>query len=803
MLSFPGIILSVSLLLLSQASGLFAKSLDIFDTSNPFPLILPALDERTFDLGRLNPQDMPVILNHYETALKRAGSREEKNLLGLALGHLYFQNGNPQKAAHYLKEKIVGNFVLEDFRLDRLALALKKQGQQELLKQKYPQAIEYFKQSEQRRINIFRNYPDSPFHANVSGDLAEIDYLLGEAYFLAVNYKAAWQAFRRSLMRDFPENKEHRFKVNLALAKIYQSAGDLENAADIYITLLKSTSSHEAREMAIKFFKIYERKLNGLGIELDDVRVARPPARAKKQHAPPKKPKVIYKNERVREFHESLNQDDPLNSLELGLKVMEKYPGIQEARGVIKLIKLLVPLYLESDSNNGVVEKISTLFPPKDLNKLALLLWRAGQTKQATFFYEKIIQQYPLEINACHKALFFLGRIAEDEREYSKAVAYYELLLKKYDFGPYTTFALFKIPWIERLQKKYNLALTHFERLLKFNSSTAYRQLKKSYPNSTFQPESMYWLAQTHLAAGNINERDHWLKRLAEKHPFDFYSILTQGESGFDLKKFLTRKDSQDSAFRKFGLGEIDRKRLSRAEKLIATGFRSQGAKELAGFPFHRDNPAFSFYIANLLKRGGDYQNGIIFSWRLTGNGNRKKISRPISEGMFPKGYIREVLNTLKHYQLDPFLILSLIRQESAFNSKIESKANAVGLMQLIPPTAEEVARKLEKKTPTVESLKDPVTNVQLGIEYLNSLMVSFNQNMVYALAAYNAGPTKVRQWVALNSDKGPIEFIESIPYTETRKYVKKILRNYAIYLTLYDEKNLVRFKNILMVNSN
>jgi soluble lytic murein transglycosylase len=95
--------------------------------------------------------------------------------------------------------------------------------------------------------------------------------------------------------------------------------------------------------------------------------------------------------------------------------------------------------------------------------------------------------------------------------------------------------------------------------------------------------------------------------------------------------------------------------------------------------------------------------------------------------------------------------------------------------------------------------LKDPDFNVRLGIEYLNSLLVSFNQNMVYALAAYNAGPTKVRQWVALRSSMTHLEFIESIPYSETRNYVKKILRNYAIYLSLYDEQNMNRFKEIFV----
>ncbi len=808
MFSFPGIILSFVLLNLFQTSSLSAESLDIFNTIKPFPPTLSALGEKRFDLGRLGDQDISIVLKHYENAEKKAQSREEKNLLALALGYLNYQNGNHKKAAQYLKNKIIGNFILEDFRLDTLAFVLKEQGQQELKNQNYLPAIKFFKNSEKLRLKIFRYYPDSPFHANVSRDLAEIEYLLGEGYFLALNYKDAWLAFRQSLMRDFPENKEHQLKVNLALAKNYQFAGDIRSAADIFFSLLKNTDSLDVKEVAVNFFKIYENKIKKMGIDLNGLKLDTPPLpngnkKIRKPHAQRKKPKVVYNNKMVRSFHESLDQDDLGKSLNSGLQVLRNYPGIRESRGVIKTLKQLLPLYLENHSNNGVIDEIAILFTQKDLNELAYSFWKTNQPEHATFFYEKIIEQYPLEIDACHKALFFLGRIAEDEEEYSKAVAYYDLLLKKYDFGPYTTSTLFKIPWIERLEKKYEIAQIHFERLLNYYSSPAYRQLKASYPNSNYQAAGKYWLAQTHDALGNQEKKIYWIKQLAKQHSFDFYTIITQDDSSFDLKTFLTRKELPESVFRKFGLGEIDRKHLSRAEKLIAIGFRGHGVQELANFPYYRDNPAFSFYIANLFKLGGDFQNSINLSWKLSGNENRNRLSRPLAEGLFPKGYMTEVLEILAHYNLDPFLVLSLMRQESAFNPGITSKANAVGLMQLMLRTAEGVARTLKQEVPTKETLKDPVTNVRLGVEYLHRLLVSFNQNMVYALAAYNAGPTKVRQWVALRSNMHPLEFIESIPFTETRNYVKKILRNYAIYLILYDDQKMDRFKKIFTVNSN
>ena len=109
------------------------------------------------------------------------------------------------------------------------------------------------------------------------------------------------------------------------------------------------------------------------------------------------------------------------------------------------------------------------------------------------------------------------------------------------------------------------------------------------------------------------------------------------------------------------------------------------------------------------------FSSTIKLSWKLSNNGNPDQLSRLLAEGLFPKGYLTLVLETLKQYDLDPFLVLSLIRQESAFKARVTSTANAIGLMQLIPPTAKQVAHSLGQGTPSKENLMDPVVNVRLG----------------------------------------------------------------------------------------
>jgi soluble lytic murein transglycosylase len=136
---------------------------------------------------------------------------------------------------------------------------------------------------------------------------------------------------------------------------------------------------------------------------------------------------------------------------------------------------------------------------------------------------------------------------------------------------------------------------------------------------------------------------------------------------------------------------------------------------------------------------------------------------------------------------LDPFQVAGLIRQESVFDPRARSHADAYGLMQLLIPTARAVARKYgSDATVSVESLFQPAINIELGTAYMRDQMDRFGR-IEYMAVAYNAGPGRVPQWRAslpLDMD----EFVEAIPFRETRGYVQGIIRNTAQYRRLYDE---------------
>ncbi len=153
---------------------------------------------------------------------------------------------------------------------------------------------------------------------------------------------------------------------------------------------------------------------------------------------------------------------------------------------------------------------------------------------------------------------------------------------------------------------------------------------------------------------------------------------------------------------------------------------------------------------------------------------------------LFPQPYWADVLAESQRNGLDPYLVASLIRQESEFNPNAVSHANAYGLMQLLPSVGKTMAKQQGLKPFDAGKLLDPRVNLQLGTANLRQVLNRYGGQVEYALAAYNAGDTPVRQWIASGEYRDIAEFVESIPYTETREYVQAILRNRELYRTLY-----------------
>lgn len=152
----------------------------------------------------------------------------------------------------------------------------------------------------------------------------------------------------------------------------------------------------------------------------------------------------------------------------------------------------------------------------------------------------------------------------------------------------------------------------------------------------------------------------------------------------------------------------------------------------------------------------------------------------------YPLAYDTTVSQNAIGHSLSKMLILSVMREESHFNPQVISIAGAVGLMQLMPKTAEYMAKRIGI-TVEIESLVDPELNLRLGSAYLKSLMNRYDGNLFYTLAAYNGGPSNVTRWLQKTKTKDDEDFIETITFKETQNYVRRVMRSYYLYRYLYE----------------
>jgi soluble lytic murein transglycosylase len=161
-------------------------------------------------------------------------------------------------------------------------------------------------------------------------------------------------------------------------------------------------------------------------------------------------------------------------------------------------------------------------------------------------------------------------------------------------------------------------------------------------------------------------------------------------------------------------------------------------------------------------------------------------LPRAYWDALFPRPYWADLKRFSVANRLDPYLVASLIRQESEFNPLAVSRANAVGLMQLLPKTGKVVAHQVELRGYNPTQLFAPAVNLQLGTRYFRGMVDKFGGSFEQALAAYNAGSDRVEDWIGQGQYRDAPEFVESIPFTETREYVQAIMRNTAVYKQLY-----------------
>jgi len=162
---------------------------------------------------------------------------------------------------------------------------------------------------------------------------------------------------------------------------------------------------------------------------------------------------------------------------------------------------------------------------------------------------------------------------------------------------------------------------------------------------------------------------------------------------------------------------------------------------------------------------------------------------KSIFKSFYPIKYESDIVKYSQRYNVDPFLVVAVIKAESNFNGKAVSPRGAYGLMQIMPDTALWIAENMKLNDYKVENLYDNEINIAMGCWYINNLNTEFNGDIDLVLAAYNGGRGNVQKWLKDKEYSTDGKKLNNIPFGETDKYVKKVKTNYNIYLKLYDDK--------------
>ncbi len=307
----------------------------------------------------------------------------------------------------------------------------------------------------------------------------------------------------------------------------------------------------------------------------------------------------------------------------------------------------------------------------------------------------------------------------------------------------------------------------------------SFQLLLDNYPRSAHRYRASFWIGKSYLKEKEPEKAKKVFTDLMKDSPLTFYGLAAALSSDQSIEKLFDTKLPDAVSRDNYAIPQ-EAVRLKRAEKLIVEGVHEFAIQELKEIKARDTAPSpYLFYLASLNSEAQNHGGAFGLLSELI---HRKFDGIYSTYGLrlvFPVVYLDLIKKNAQAIDLDPVLALSLMKQESAFEAAVHSRSGASGLMQLMPFTAVETE-------PTVKraDLLDPDTNIRVGTKYLKKMLVRYNGNISLALAAYNAGPGAVDRWIRDGRTKagGPLEFIEQIPYRETREYVGTIIRNYFWY---------------------
>lgn len=298
------------------------------------------------------------------------------------------------------------------------------------------------------------------------------------------------------------------------------------------------------------------------------------------------------------------------------------------------------------------------------------------------------------------------------------------------------------------------------------------------FPDGRRWQEAAYWAGRVRLETGDTAAARAHLERAMREQPIEYYAVVSAELLDVPYTVDIPEGEGpSEPLWLTAGLARLDR--------LTEAGLERGAQAEIERLRDRaRGVRSAMLRLAGALTERGRTIDGINLGWALLEQ--EGSWDRQLLRATFPFPYRELVRREAEEWGIDPILMAAIIRQESAFKADIVSRAGAIGLMQVMPPTGAQLARRHGPSPFTDESLTRPEVNLHLGAAFFVDMSRRYDHDLPLVLSAYNAGPTRATAWRRFPEASDPLRFTERIPFDETRGYVKNVRRNVGLYRALY-----------------
>jgi soluble lytic murein transglycosylase len=317
--------------------------------------------------------------------------------------------------------------------------------------------------------------------------------------------------------------------------------------------------------------------------------------------------------------------------------------------------------------------------------------------------------------------------------------------------------------------------------------------LESKYADGDYLSNALFWSGKILEKRGRREERDLQWNKLLRTYPYSYYSFRVRELTGMPVVAPSEVPSGNVFPNVEALVAAAADPRIEAVREMLALGMKGDATREMqsvaASYP---DNLGMQFLLADVYQQGGEpfrAQGVLQRRFRAFVRHGGSGIPHRFWEILFPLNYWEAIRSEAEKRQLDPYLVASIIRSESGFEPMTVSNAGAVGIMQIMPAEATAIAARAGIPPPTRQQLFDPEINIAIGAAELAQKLAIVKGNPTLAVAAYNGGEDNVARWAERTSPDDVDLFVDSIPFAETKLYVKTVSRNRLEYRRIYGER--------------